>query len=518
MVDRQKKEESTLEWASRLGKSTDGEGPKVSDTNSNLPADEEQHEGERTTLSMTANTIRPGDILVLEDQPFVNREKESNDSWYQTSSHDRLISLRPKETADKPATTRKYTPFEDEEELLAPTPSTTAPRQMSTKAVPATEASLTFREPGSGRERGRNLRRTLAAFTEAPQSGEASTTTSTTATMTDGAMATDDLSEDLQLTLKRPRIHNRIAHSSQMPRRWDSFERTDSAAPTTVITEQIEEPIASGTQFISDATELATVLGQSTSMMMVTTVAEPARDPIVSGGTDGPSISPNRQSKQEASDALISTGGESLAPLVPMVTDTVNTPTVLSVPDKDMFTIEREPLVRRGVAATLEFLARLGIRPQLCSETLPPQQRPPPKRFDHLRLEHRDEEGNLLTAKEAYKFLSHRFHGKGPGKGKQERLARKRVEEQRRIAAPLTDTPLGIGASLRDRQRATGSTHIVLAEGAHAAPIDSNPMTPAEVSGGGHAIGGVQRTKRQSVRQPQASPIVKKLPKVFGMK
>lgn len=518
MADRHENGESTLAWATRLGKTGGKESTVVSsDAASSLPTREKEHErGE--PLALVANVATPGEILVLEDQPFVDQDHESNDSQQQTKSHDKLISLRPKETTSKPATARKYTPFEDEEELL-PSPSTATSRRIDTEAIPAAEATLTFRDPSGSREGKRALRRTLTVFTEAPQRGEASSTRSATITLTDDTMVADDLDEDLQLTLKRPRIHhNRMtllsARTSQ--RRGDS-ETTDAVSSATASAEQMEAPTTPlGTLFISDATELTTVLGRGTSMMSTGQLG----DPIVSSEIGGSSISLNRQVPplpSRGSDTLLPIEGDH-ARSVPIATDSASSSNMLlSVPDKDIPSMEREPLVRRGMAATLEVLARLGIRPQLCSEALPPQQRPPPKRFDHLRLEHRDEEGSLLTAKEAYKLLSHRFHGKGPGKGKQERLARKRVEEQRRVAAPLTDTPLGIGASLRERQRATGSTHIVLAEGAHAAPIDSNPMTPAEVSGD-HAKGHVKWTKRQSVRQQQASPIVKKLPKVFGMR
>lgn len=40
---------------------------------------------------------------------------------------------------------------------------------------------------------------------------------------------------------------------------------------------------------------------------------------------------------------------------------------------------------------------------------------------NHIRLEHRDKEGNILNAKEAYKELSRKFHGTGIGKRRIER-------------------------------------------------------------------------------------------------
>ena len=36
----------------------------------------------------------------------------------------------------------------------------------------------------------------------------------------------------------------------------------------------------------------------------------------------------------------------------------------------------------------------------------------------NVKLEYIDDDGHVLCAKEAFRYLSHKFHGKGPGKNK----------------------------------------------------------------------------------------------------
>ncbi len=49
-----------------------------------------------------------------------------------------------------------------------------------------------------------------------------------------------------------------------------------------------------------------------------------------------------------------------------------------------------------------------------------------------IKIEHRDDDGRLLNEKEAFKQLSHHFHGKGPGKKKIEKRIKKHEEEEER--------------------------------------------------------------------------------------
>jgi U4/U6.U5 tri-snRNP-associated protein 1 len=46
-----------------------------------------------------------------------------------------------------------------------------------------------------------------------------------------------------------------------------------------------------------------------------------------------------------------------------------------------------------------------------------------------IKLEYVDDSGRMMTPKEAFRFLSHKFHGKGSGKKKTEKR-QKKVEEE----------------------------------------------------------------------------------------
>ena len=47
----------------------------------------------------------------------------------------------------------------------------------------------------------------------------------------------------------------------------------------------------------------------------------------------------------------------------------------------------------------------------------------------NVKLEYVDDSGRVMTPKEAFRFLSHKFHGKGSGKKKTEKR-QKKVEEE----------------------------------------------------------------------------------------
>ncbi|KAI0243629.1 hypothetical protein L0F63_003351 [Massospora cicadina] len=79
-----------------------------------------------------------------------------------------------------------------------------------------------------------------------------------------------------------------------------------------------------------------------------------------------------------------------------------------------------------------------------------------------ITIKHLDAEGNELTPKEAFRQLSHKFHGKSPGMKKiEKRLAQ--IENAKRLASMTSsDTPLGTASALVKRQKDTGTAHIIL--------------------------------------------------------
>ena len=76
-----------------------------------------------------------------------------------------------------------------------------------------------------------------------------------------------------------------------------------------------------------------------------------------------------------------------------------------------------------------------------------------------------DEYGRSLTPKEAWKALSHKFHGKGSGKMKTERRLKKIAEENKQAAMTSGDTPLSMNSAFQQRQMKAGQAHFVLSVG-----------------------------------------------------
>lgn len=47
----------------------------------------------------------------------------------------------------------------------------------------------------------------------------------------------------------------------------------------------------------------------------------------------------------------------------------------------------------------------------------------------NVKLDYVDDDGRPLPPKEAFRYLSHKFHGKGPGKNKQEKRIKQNQQE-----------------------------------------------------------------------------------------
>ncbi|ORX60071.1 SART-1 protein [Piromyces finnis] len=82
-----------------------------------------------------------------------------------------------------------------------------------------------------------------------------------------------------------------------------------------------------------------------------------------------------------------------------------------------------------------------------------------------VNIEYHDEFGRTLTQKEAFRQLSHKFHGKTSGKLKTEKRLKKLEEELKLKQMSSTDTPLGTVSALQERTKAMGSAHLVLSIG-----------------------------------------------------
>uniref|UniRef100_A0A1B6D1V5 U4/U6.U5 tri-snRNP-associated protein 1 n=2 Tax=Clastoptera arizonana TaxID=38151 RepID=A0A1B6D1V5_9HEMI len=80
----------------------------------------------------------------------------------------------------------------------------------------------------------------------------------------------------------------------------------------------------------------------------------------------------------------------------------------------------------------------------------------------NVKLDYIDDNGHVLSAKEAFRYLSHKFHGKGPGKNKVEKRMKKNEQEVLMKQMSSTDTPLGTLNMLQQKQKETQSAYVVL--------------------------------------------------------
>ena len=83
-----------------------------------------------------------------------------------------------------------------------------------------------------------------------------------------------------------------------------------------------------------------------------------------------------------------------------------------------------------------------------------------------IKIEYHDEFGRTLSTKEAWKQLSHTFHGTAPGHRAQEKSLRRLAEEQRRERMLAGDTS-AMTQAFQARSERTGQAHMVLSVGHH---------------------------------------------------
>ena len=79
-----------------------------------------------------------------------------------------------------------------------------------------------------------------------------------------------------------------------------------------------------------------------------------------------------------------------------------------------------------------------------------------------MKLEYIDDSGRLLNQKEAFRYLSHKFHGKGSGKMKTEKRMKKQMEASLMQNMSSTDTPLATVKKQQQRQKEGATPYLVL--------------------------------------------------------
>jgi len=84
-----------------------------------------------------------------------------------------------------------------------------------------------------------------------------------------------------------------------------------------------------------------------------------------------------------------------------------------------------------------------------------------------VTLEYVDDTGRAMNAKEAFRFLSHKFHGKGSGKLKTEKRQRKVLEDKLMEKMSSTDTPLNTLSKLQNKTKELATPYLVLSGNKH---------------------------------------------------
>ncbi|KAK9121813.1 hypothetical protein Syun_019430 [Stephania yunnanensis] len=79
-----------------------------------------------------------------------------------------------------------------------------------------------------------------------------------------------------------------------------------------------------------------------------------------------------------------------------------------------------------------------------------------------IHIERTDEFGRIMTPKEAFRMISHKFHGKGPGKMKQEKRMKQYQEELKLKQMKNSDTPSLSVERMREAQARLQTPYLVL--------------------------------------------------------
>ncbi|UZJ52963.1 hypothetical protein CBS101457_002283 [Exobasidium rhododendri] len=100
-----------------------------------------------------------------------------------------------------------------------------------------------------------------------------------------------------------------------------------------------------------------------------------------------------------------------------------------------------------------------------------------------IEIKYTDEFGRTLNYHEAWKRLSHVFHGKLPGQKKQEQRIQRIMDEKKREKMLAGDTPSGMTKAFSERAERSGQAHMVLGVGSkNNAPQEIGLLGPNTVS------------------------------------
>jgi len=163
--------------------------------------------------------------------------------------------------------------------------------------------------------------------------------------------------------------------------------------------------------------------------------------------------------------------------------------------------LHRQPLASGGVAGAMDLFRATGdLRPTKPKEVQLGRARDR-REFDddgddqesEVTLEYRDADGRLLTRREAFRQLCHRFHGKAPGKKKLEKFQAKLKEDQRSMKHNTGSGSLSI---LKHVQEKTGSAYIPIHNQATVSSLAA--AAGVEAPGGAGGLKKKQKKKKSS--------------------
>ena len=125
-----------------------------------------------------------------------------------------------------------------------------------------------------------------------------------------------------------------------------------------------------------------------------------------------------------------------------------------------------QPLVGGSMSATLQMLRNTGVlreteAPRLAGRANDYRDKPSGSK-DGVQLEYRDEFGRLQTPHQAFRQLSHSFHGVKPGKKKQEKRIKAYKEELEMNKMLSGEGSIATMNAQERRQRQSGQAHVVL--------------------------------------------------------
>jgi U4/U6.U5 tri-snRNP-associated protein 1 len=118
-----------------------------------------------------------------------------------------------------------------------------------------------------------------------------------------------------------------------------------------------------------------------------------------------------------------------------------------------------------------------------------------------VKLVYADDRGQEVTQKEAFRILSHKFHGKGPGQNKREaRMRRQMLSREIEKNVVAGDTPLGSVAAFHAETRKIGAAHVLLS-GTAAIPVNRSVITPLERRSDSLRLSSILKTSDNAVRR-----------------